>query len=187
MSAYLDVVFSIFLASLLLIMIIGYNNDLVEKNYINNMYLNVQQVGIDLKELLNYDLKSISLGITDTTIVFVIADSNTIKFKTDLGLDGSINEIYYYIGDVASAGSTENPNDKILYRQIDGNPVESYSIGLIDLQFSYFNISGNQTSVLADIVQIEYSFSIENTFSYNGEYPGMYLQGRIRPKNIVID
>ena len=184
MGTYIDIIGSIFLGSLLLLMILAYNYDMVDKNHINNMYLNVQRNGLDFQEILNYDLKNIGLGIPDTTIAFVIGDSNKIKYKSDLGLDGNINEIYYYTGDLSSAGFTENPNDVVLYRKVDNNPIETFSIGLINIRFNYYDRDGNETAILADIKHIGYSFYLESTFGYNGEYPGIFIRGRKKPKNI---
>lgn len=187
MTALLDVMFSIVVGSLLLLMILAYNFDMVDQGYINNMYLNVQSTGIGFQEILKYDFKKIGLGVPDTTVVFIIADSNQIKFKADLDLDGSINEVHYYAGDLNSAGFTENPNDMLLYWKVDNDPVEHFSIGMTAIRFNYYDKDGNETAVLADIKHIGYSFYLESTFGYNGEFPGIFIRGRIKPKNIKLN
>lgn len=186
MTAYLDVMFSIVLGSLLLLMILAYNFDMVDQNIINNMYLNVQSTGIGFQEILKYDLKKIGLGVPDTTVAFIIADSNQIKFKADIDLDGSINEIHYYAGDLNSADFTENPNDMLLYHRVDDNPY-GFSIAVTGIRFNYYDKDGNETATLADIRHIGYSFYLESTFGYNGEFPGIYIRGRIKPKNIGLN
>lgn len=185
MGAYLDVIFSIVLGSMLLLMILGYNFDLVDTNHYNSMYMNVQNTGITFKEIFKNDIKKIGLGVPDTTNVFVIADSNEIKFRVDLNLDSSINEIHYYLGDLSSTSFTSNPNDKILYRKVDNNPPETFSIGLTNLNFTYFNDQGSQTATLADIKHVAYSVYLESTFDYNGEYPGIFIRGRMKPRNLM--
>jgi len=185
MTAYLDVMFSIVLGSLLLLMILAYNFDMVDQNIINNMYLNVQSTGIGFQEILKYDLKKIGLGVPDTTVAFIIADSNQIKFKADLELDGSVNEIHYYAGDLSSAVFTENPNDILLYHRVDD--IDNFSIAVTAIRFNYYDKDGNETATLADIRHIEYSFYLESTFGYNGEFPGIYIRGRIKPKNIKLN
>jgi len=187
MAALLDVMFSIVLGSLFLLMILAYNFDMVDASHINNMYLNVQSTGIGFQEILKYDLKKIGLGVSDSTVVFTIANTNQIKFKTDLDLDGSINVVHYYTGDLSSADFTENPNDMLLYRKVDNNPVEHFSIGMTDIRFNYYDMDGNETAILADIRHIGYSFYLESTFAYDGEYPGIYIRGRIKPKNIKLN
>ncbi len=185
MSGYLDIVFSIFLGSLLLAAIIGMNVDLNERNSINNIVLSVQQTAVDIKSIIRADLKAIGAGVSDSVDCFIIADSTQIKFRTDIGFDGSINEIHYYTGETASASATENPADRILYRKIDNNTPEDYSTGLINMQFTYFDENGDTTLSLTDINQIKLSFLLENRFSYNGKYPGMYIEERVYPKNLI--
>jgi len=184
MNVYLDIVFSIIIGSMLLLMILAYNFDMVETSSINNMYFAIQKNGFDLQEILRYDFRKIGLGVPDTSAVLSIADSTQVKFKTDLDLDGSINEIHYYLGDLSSADFTENPNDKLLYRKVDSNPPETYSIGLIDFNFTYYDENGGSTIILDDIRQLEYNYYLESTFGYNGEYPGMFIRGRINLKNL---
>lgn len=184
MGAYLDVVFSIVIGSLVLLMIFSFNLDMVGKSNINNLYAAVQKNGFDMQEILRNDLKKIGLGVPADTAKFIIADSTRLKFKTDYNLDGVVNEIYYYLGSSSSANFTVNPNDRLLYRKVDNNTPETYTIGIINFRFTYYNNSGNQTSDLNAIRQIEYNYYIESVVDYNGEYPGIYIQGKITPKNL---
>lgn len=184
MGVFLDIALSILVGSMVLLMILTFNNDMIENNNINGMYGAVQKTGMDLNDILKYDLVRIGLLVPESTVKFIIADSNEIKFKSDFDLDGNVNEIHYYVGDLSSAGSSENPNDKILYRKIDDDPVEDYSLGLISLSFTYYDDDGNETSTLNEIRQIEYSFYLESTFVFNEQYPGIYMRGRIKPKNL---
>lgn len=184
MGVYLDIVFSIVIGSLVLLMIFSFNLDMVGKSNSNNLYAIVQKNGFDMQEILRNNFKKIGLGVPDTTTKFLIADSTQIKFKSDYDLDGVINEVYYYLGNSSSANFTVNPNDRLLYRKVDNNTPETYTIGLINLQFTYYDNSGNQTSDLNAIRQIEYNYYIESIIDYNGEYPGIYIRGKMSPKNL---
>jgi len=184
MNVYLDIVFSIIIGSMLLLMILAYNFDMVETSSINNIYYTTQRNGFDLQEIVRNDFRKICYGVPDTSAIFSIADSNQVKFKTDFDYDGSINEIHYYLGSLSSADFTENPNDRLLYRQVDGNTPETYSVGLINLNFTYYDENGGSTIILDDIRQLEYNYYLESTFGYNGEYPGMFIRGRINLKNL---
>ena len=184
MSVYLDILFSIVIGSPLLLMILTYNYSMMETNHINNMYSSVQKNGYEFQEILRNDFRNIGLFVPDTSAVFSIADSNQVKFKSDIDMDGSVNEIHYDIGSAGSAGFTENPDDRTLDRIVDGAPAETYSIGCIDFDFIYYDENGIQTVDLEEIKQIEYRYYLESTFGYNGEYPGIYIKGRIDLKNI---
>ena len=139
MGVFLDIALSILIGSALILMILTYNFNMVDTNNINNLYRITQKNGIDFQAIMKNDFKTIGLGVSASDTVFTIADSNQIKFKTDLGMDGSINEIHYYLGDVSSAGFTENPDDIIFYRRVDNNPVETYTFGLVSLNLTYFD------------------------------------------------
>jgi len=184
MATYLDLVLSFIVGSMLIVMIMTFNNDLVDNNNINNMYLSVQENGMIFQDILRNDLKRCGLFVPDSMTTFTIADTNQVRFWADIDLDGSPNEVFYYVGDVSSAGFTENPNDIMLYRQIDSNPVETYSIGMLNLNFNYYDEDGNQTTVLSEIKEIEYTYNLESTFGYDEEYPGIYIEGRIKLKNV---
>ena len=184
MSVYLDIVFSILIGSALLLMIFTYNADMVATAHINNLYSATQENSFSFQEILRNDFKKIGLSVPDTSTVFSIADSTQVKFKADLHFDDSVEEILYYVGDLSSADFTDNPNDRIMYRKVDNNTPETYTIGIINLNFAYYDEDGNQTANLNDIKQIGYDFYVESTYGYDGKYPGTFIRGRINLKNV---
>ena len=184
MGAFFDIALSILVGSLLLLMIVSYNNDMIETNGINGMYSIVQQAGMDFQDIFKNDLRKIGMGVPEGTAVFLDADSNLLRFNADLDLDGSLNQIIYYIGNTTTANFTENPNDRMLFRRVDAGAIENYTYGIVDFSLIYYDEDGIQTTTLNDIRQVEYRCYMESTFGYGGEYPGIYVRGRIKPKNL---
>ncbi|MFC1492852.1 hypothetical protein ACFL6O_02755, partial [candidate division KSB1 bacterium] len=129
MASHLDIALSILLGMMLMLMILNYNNDMVEANFINNLYYSAQKNGYEFQEILQYEFRNIGLGIADPATAIMIADSTQIKFKTDMGLDGSENDVHYYLGAANSATATENPNDRTIFIKVDAGAPEEYYIG----------------------------------------------------------
>jgi len=185
MAVYLDIAASILIGSLLLLMIMSFNVEMVESGHINNLYAITQRNGFEFQEILRNDLKNIALNVPDTTVILE-ADSIQLKFKTDLGMDGSVDSVLYEFkkDDLASAGFTENPRDQMLIRRVNINNDETFPIGFINFRFTLYDVNGGETAVLDNIRQIGYSYYIESPFSYYGEFPGIYIQGRVYLKNL---
>ena len=70
MGAFFDIALSILVGSLLLLMIVSYNNDMIETNGINGMYSIVQQAGMDFQDIFKNDLRKIGMGVPEGTAVF---------------------------------------------------------------------------------------------------------------------
>ena len=84
MASLLDIALSILLGMMLMLMILNYNNDMIETNFMNNLYYATQKNGYEFQEILQYEFRNIGLGVADPSTAIMIADSSRIKFKTDL-------------------------------------------------------------------------------------------------------
>ncbi len=184
MSVNLDIILSIIFGSLVLLMIAAFNMDLVENSGQNSMSLAVQKTGFDFQEILRRDLRNAGFRVPGASGKIVLADSTQIKFKVDLGMDGSVNEVHYYLDDVSSAAFTGNPNDRILYRKIDSQPPEVFSIGLREMVYQFINSQGIETLITDSIRQVGYRAWLESTESYDGTYAGIEIRDRINLKNL---
>jgi len=180
----LDIAISVFIGIILIVMIFQLNTDMSLRNVENTLYLITQQNGSFLKELIESDLKKAGVGMPDSSTVITIAEPGRIQFRHDLDFDGTFETVTIYAGDVTSASFTENPNDVIFYRQIDGGTPLDYTIGLRRLSFRYFSATGNETAVLRNIRQIEYSVYVENTIGLGGDFSGIFIRNRVKPKNM---
>lgn len=184
MNIYLDIALSIIVGSLLVMNIFAVNTEMIDANYLNNLSYTIQQDGMDLQEFINHDLQKLGFGVSPAVSAVVLADSTQIQFLADYDYSGTVNTIHYYVGSTGSAAATENPNDRLLYRQVDSQPAESYAFGIVYWQFLFFDGAGSTTSDPAAIRQVEYRYSLESLTSYNGYYPGVYVRERISPKNV---
>ena len=92
MSTTFDIVLSIFLGTTLLLMILTYNNEIVETGHINTLYYATQKNGFDLQEILKLHevgiLVNCNVDEVYNALDKLISDS---ALRKDLGRKG--NEI----------------------------------------------------------------------------------------------
>jgi len=184
MDTLRDIILSFMIGTILVLAVIENNLDLTESGCRNIMYTSTQQSSLLIKEIIESDLKRIGLGLAAGSEIFAVADSNSVRFWGDVDLDGTPEMVMYYAGDSASADYTENPSDVILYRQVDGGAAQNFTVGLIEMKFRYYDDGGNEVSVPEAIREIGYSLYFENPEGFNGVYPGTFISGKVRPKNI---
>ena len=102
---------------------------------------------IELGKLLDYDFNKIGYRV-DTTDIFSIAKEGEIKFFADLNNDGSVDEVQYILGTTNDADFTPNPNDKPLYRIINGD-VTTHLV--TNFQFAYTDSSGTEITPIGSL------------------------------------
>jgi hypothetical protein len=115
-----------------------------------------------------------------------VFDSNRIAFYADLGSDGTIDQIRYSLSDVSAASGTPNPNDRIFYRSVNGEPDVDAALGVTDFRLRYFDQDGNVTNDLQRIRTIEITLEIESTLpDQDGNYSRLFWREKITPPNLI--
>lgn len=150
---------------------------------------NNQRNAITAAQVIEYDLYKAGYGITGEKVLQ--ADSNAVKFKSDIDNNGTIDTIYYYIGATSSMTSTTNPNDKQLYRKINNQSANLVSI-ITRFNLVYYDSTGNQLSYpslsssihRAEIRGIRTYVKTELPDAINNHYNPMEWREMIRPRNL---
>jgi type II secretory pathway component PulJ len=150
-STIFDIVTSTVIAGLLLLMALRLNWQAVETNAIYQDNVNLQLGLVSLVEIVENDFRKIGYckdytQITPPNIAIVAADSNSIKFltdipssATDLG-DGIVDTIQYYVG--TTAINPNNPKERMLYRVVNGS-VSGWSLGVTRFGMRYYDALGD--------------------------------------------
>ena len=150
---------------------------------------NNQRSAITATQVIEYDLYKTGYGVSGEKVIQ--ADSNVVKFKTDLDNNGTIDTIYYFIGNTSAMASTSNPNDKQLFRKINNQPANLVSV-ITRFNLVYYDSIGNQLnySSLSSSVQREKIRAMrayvktELPDALNNLYSPMEWREMIRPKNL---
>ncbi len=152
----LDIIASSVTFGTLLLMAIRVNGTVSESIQMYNGDLLVQSNIITVINMVEYDFRKIGYcaipeNLPDPTQYIILADSNRIKFYTDLSTitpyfpngDGTPDIVYYYLGPTSELSMTPNPNDRILYRVVNNAPPKGSNLGITQFSLLYFSAFGD--------------------------------------------
>lgn len=198
-SVILDIVGSIIIGGILLLTLFRMNDDATRNTYNFSGELIVQQNLVTSVEVLEYDFRKIGYCEDPTQLphpeqdAILYADTSKIVFLTDIMVppyddpqgDGTLDTLEYYLGPASQLPGTPNPNDRILYRVVNGIP-NGVNLGITKFKIRYYTdsllasgsttlaeispsdlpiiyVSGTPTGITALQIDIQ----VENTASYD--------------------
>jgi len=190
MATLIDIIGSSFIGGLLLLLMLKLNLFATSSGITSDNELKLQQNAKTLAEIINYDFRKIGYECDSTAIA--IADSNRIKFYSDIDKNNTVDVIEYYTSDTTVATGTENPRDIVLYRKFNGVAMGGPTLGLTKFKLSYLNEFNVVTNVLANIRYIKVELWVESTIremesnfvNPNHPYLFTYWEMKINPRNI---
>jgi hypothetical protein len=177
-STLLDILGSTLVGGMLLLILFRMNDAAVENNYMYGGELVVQQNLVAVVELLEFDFRKIGYcedweKLADPLLYIIEADSNSIKFRTDLDSDGIVDSLTYFTGSTSELSSTPNPRDKFLYRVENAEKPIGTNLGITQFNLVYYDALGNiiPTPVVSpDLIQmIEINIRVEDVYGYDTE------------------
>jgi type II secretory pathway component PulJ len=143
-----DIITSTVIGGMLLLMALRLNAQAIETNAIYQDNLNLQTGLVALVDIVENDFRKIGYckdwtKITPPNIAIVYADSNSIKFLTDIPSsttdfgDGNVDTIYYYTG--SAGGNPNNLKEKPLYRVVNSNLATGWNLGVTRFALKYYD------------------------------------------------
>ncbi len=178
-STMLDMIGSFVVGGMLFLMALRLNASAVEESSVYNGNLILQQNMTTTVNLIETDFRKIGYCrnwrmIPDPSQSIRIADSNRLRFWTDLGNDGTLDSLTYYLGPASELNDTPNPRDRFLYRQEDANPPERMNLGITQFQLRYRDA---EDSIIAfpvtdprEVNSLELSIAIESAAPMTQQY-----------------
>jgi hypothetical protein len=175
----IDMIGSFVVAGVLLIMGLQLNASANEVTLVYNGNAILQENLTTLVEILETDFRKIGYckdwtKIPDPSLSIRIADSNRIRFLTDVGNDGTLDSITYYIGPTSELTSTPNPFDRYIYRQINNQTPFPMNLGVTQFSLKYFDTENDSIPFpVADprlVYYMQVSVAIESAVPYKQEY-----------------
>jgi len=189
-STLLDIIGSTMIGGTILLILFRMNDSAVENHYLNSGELIVQTNLISVVEILEYDLRKIGycLNWEDAPVpseALLEATDTSITFLTDVPTDikpfgdGNIDTLKYWIGspEDVDVAKTPNPKDRMLYRQVNGEPPLYSNMGVTQLKIVYFDALGNiipiSTLIASStakqplgVITMQIDITVENTAAY---------------------
>ena len=191
-SALLDIAGSFIIGGMLLLMLLRMNDFAVEKTYVQNADRIVQRNLVNVVEYIERDFRKIGYcadwtKIPDPSKAIVSADSNFISFQTDVDSDGTVDTIKYELQPLSSLDYTPNPNDRFLYRKINGN-LET-SLNVTEFRLVFFNAIGDTIDfpimVPGEIYTMQINVAVENPNAFDEKYSNAFWrQIRLAARNL---
>jgi type II secretory pathway component PulJ len=151
-STMLDIIGSIVIGGFLLIMGLRLNAQASEASNVYSANLILQQNITAVVSILEEDFKKIGYckdwrKIPDPSKALRIAEASRIRFWTDVGNDGTLDSITYYVGSPIQLLSTPNPRDRFLYRQVNTTAPTSMNLGVTQFAFKFYDAENDPQDV----------------------------------------
>lgn len=195
-TTLLDILGATIIGGILLLTLFRIQDNTIENFFFYNSDLILQSNLLDVIEVVEADLRrigycSVPENFPDPTQAIVSADSVSIRFLSDVNLNGIMDTVYYICGPTSQLASTSNPYDKLLYRYINGSSASVYGVGSVtQFQLRYFGALGNELTIpisdLGAIVTMQVSIMVESPDAYAQNYSNAYWrQVRLASRNLT--
>jgi hypothetical protein len=193
-SSILDILGSTIIGGMLLVIILRLNDAAVQNTYNNSGELSSQQNIATIVQILETDFRKIGFckdwnKIPIPSRAIIIADSNKIKYLTDIEADGFVDTMYYYIGSTNEILTTPNPRDRYLYRIVNGGLPVKVNLGVTEFRLVYFDVRDDTINfpitVPGEIHSMQINVAVENVDAYDNQYSSVFWrQIRLAAQNL---
>lgn len=193
-SVIMDILGSTIIGGILLMNLFEINGTAIENNYTGSGELTAQQNLAVTVQVLETDFRKIGYcadwqQIPVPTLAILAADSNSIKFLTDIDSDGNVDTMHYYLGPTSELTSTPNPRDRILYRVVNNETPYGVNLGVTQFSLTFFDVLGNlinfPITVPGEIYTMQIDITVEDVAAYDEKYSSAFWrQIRLVAKNL---
>ncbi len=193
-NVILDIMGSIVIGGILMITLFRLSDRATESTYNKMGDLTIQQNIATVVSILEHDFRKIGYCADWTKIPnpaksIIYADSNKIKYLTDVDRNGIVDTMSYYIGPASELIYTANPRDRFLYRVINNEKPVKVNLGVTQFQLVYYNfnkdIIPSPVAVPGEIYTIQISVAVEDVEAYDQKYSQVFWrQIRLVARNL---
>ena len=195
LSSIIDILGSMLIGGALMLILWRLNDTATENVYNYGGELSLQQNLAVTAQVLENDFRKIGYcadwnKLPNTSLAILIADSNRIKFLTDIDNDGNLDSMLYDLGPTSELTQTANPRDRFLYRVVNGETPKGINLGVTQFRLVYFDALGDtiQFPVTdpSTINIMEINISVENVAAYDEKYSSAFWrQVRLVARNLT--
>lgn len=193
-ASVIDIIASVIIGGMMLGIILKLNGSASANVYLNSGEVACQQNLVVQGQILETDFRKIGynsnyLKPQDPTKIFLMADTASIKFLSDIRQCGVMDTVYYYLGPATELDATANPRDRILYRSINGVAPPGSDAGITRFYMVYYDFNGDTiptpipSTSFRLITDIELNLTIENTSIDSSQIYSYWRQVRLAVPN----
>ncbi len=170
LSSLIDIIGSSVIGGFLLLLLFNVLNTTNEYFLSHGDDLIVQKNLTSVASILEHDLRKMGFLVPETELSIIQADSTNLKFRGDINKDFSLDTVEYYLGSTNELSATQNPDDRFIYRKVNGLPANGAKIGVVtNFMFEYLDQDGNEVSTLISIKMIRINMKVENSAVYGND------------------
>jgi len=189
MNSHIALIGSIVIGGLFLLGVMNFYGGMVDHSTEKGIELRTQQTAANLVDIMEYDFRRMGSGMpTPSIAIESYTDSTDITFNADLDGDGQAESVRYYIE--GAAGSTENPNDFILCKTINGTETLRIA-GVRQFGIKLRDMASSLTTNPANVSMVQIYLLMESTYSYRKDgfsddlYARSLWRKLITPKSMI--
>lgn len=193
-NVILDIMGSMIIGGILMITLFRLSDRATESTYNKTGDLTIQQNIAAVVRVLENDFRKIGYcadwkKMPNPAKAIILADSDKIKFLTDVDKDGSVDTIYYYIGPTSELIYTANPRDRFLYRVINNEKPVKINLGVTQFKLVYYDVNKDvitpPITALGGIYTIQVDVAVEDIEAYDQKYSQVFWrQIRLVARNL---
>lgn len=193
-STLIDILGSIMIGGILLMILLRLNDSAVQNAFQFNSESITQRNLVEIVQLLEHDFRKIGFckdwnNFPDPTKAIIKADSTSIKFLSDVDSDKDMDTLSYILSSPNVLSQTPNPNDKMLYRQVNSEPLGGSNLGVTQFRLTYFDSFGAEIPfpilIPSEIYTMQIDLVVEDVVAYNQEYNRVFWrQIRLAARNL---
>jgi len=193
-STLIDILGSIMIGGILLMILLRLNDSAVQNAFQFNSESITQRNLVEIVQLLEHDFRKIGFckdwnNFPDPTKAIIRADSTSIKFLSDVDSDKDMDTLSYILSSASVLSQTPNPNDKMLYRQVNSEPLGGSNLGVTQFRLTYFDSFGAEIPfpilIPSEIYTMQIDLVVEDVVAYNQEYNRVFWrQIRLAARNL---
>jgi hypothetical protein len=193
-STLIDILGSIMIGGILLMILLRLNDASVQNAFQYNSEAITQRNLVEIVQLIEHDFRKIGFckdwnNFPDPTQAIISADSTTITFLSDLDSDKNMDTLKYILSPASVLAETPNPRDRMLYRQVNSDPIGGSNLGVTQFRLTYYDSFGDEIpfpiTVPSEIYTMQIDLVVEDVVSYNEEYNRVFWrQIRLAARNL---
>lgn len=184
MDSNITLIGSIVIGGIFLLGILSFHGGVVDYSHNRTFELLTQETTASFMEIITYDFQRIGSRVSSPALAIVAADTSSITFLGDVDDDGNVETVRYALSDTAAAASSENPNDRILYRIVDSDTTIGVPAGVRRFRLTLYNRTGGPPTNVMDVHMLDVLLMVESKFQYDGNYTRAIWEKRITPKSL---
>lgn len=134
-----------------------------------------------IADVISYDLRNAGYRVGGN--VFANLSPTSVTLYGDIDFDGVTDQVTWKYLANQSDTSTENPNDRSLYRILNGDTLD-FSMVVSNFQLTYYNQANNPTVNPNQVRGVKVQIACESPQQSGDDYPKSFWEKTIYPINL---